>query len=439
MILSISICVLAVLAVLVMLRRDRLSLGLPVAYVLGLVLQHVPGGVAHVSDSLLYGTEWVEVGLWLTAVGLMAFVAGVAVARRSIPAPPVHHVADRHDFAVFCLIGGWLFTFGLGFLARIPSVGAAVEKGGAIWMLAVLLALRGTVYRLQLVAAAKWFSALMVYPVFTLLLGGFLSHGANVVIITCSALMISTRKLSRVLLGLALATVLGLSLFVNYFIARDEIRKVVWGNASWEARINVIADVLSDMTPLDLNNERHLVALHQRLNQNLFVGLSAMRLEAGEVDYLNGRSVWEAVISVVPRALWPEKPVSAGSPGIVREMTGLDLSESTSWGVGTIMESYINFGWPGLLAGMFVLGWLIGKLDRKAALAETRGQLDRTILFYLPGVALIQTIGSMVELASGAVAALVAAYGWKWAWGEFMRNRAARIAASRLRGSGQRR
>ncbi|MCL4768140.1 MAG: hypothetical protein KJZ80_18115 [Hyphomicrobiaceae bacterium] len=434
MIISVLLCLASVLILLLTLRRDRLSLGLPLAYTLALALQHVPGAIAHSAESgLLYGTEWVEVGIWLTAIGMMAFVAGVAVARRSIPAAPLRHIADRQDFAVFCIIGGWFFTFGLSFLAKIPSLGAAIEKGGAIWILGVLLALRSTVQRTEYVRTAAWLSALMVYPVVTLLLGGFLSYGSNVIIIACSGLMISSRKLSRVLLGLVLATVLGLSLFVNYFIARDEIRKVVWSNASWEARIDVVADAFSNAELLNLNDERHLLALHERLNQNLFVGLSAVRLEAGEVDYLNGRSVWEAILAVVPRALWPEKPVYAGSPGIVREMTGLELSETTSWGVGTIMESYINFGWPGLVLGMFFLGWLIGKLDRKAALAEARGQLDRTILFYLPGVALIQTIGSMVELASGSVAALVAAYGWRWAWGEFLRNRAARAAVSRVR------
>jgi hypothetical protein len=46
-----------------------------------------------------------------------------------------------------------------------------------------------------------------------------------------------------------------------------------------------------------------------------------------------------------------------------------------------------------------------------------------TLLFFLPCVALIQPNGSIVELTGGAAAALVAAYGWKWAWKQWVANR----------------
>jgi biotin transporter BioY len=80
------------------------------------------------------------------------------------------------------------------------------------------------------------------------------------------------------------------------------------------------------------------------------------------------------------------------------------------------MEFYINFGIPGLIIGFLVLGWLIGRLDHRAALAETRRDYGTTMLFFLPGVALIQPIGSMVELSGSAAAAWLAACFWKWAW-----------------------
>jgi hypothetical protein len=126
--------------------------------------------------------------------------------------------------------------------------------------------------------------------------------------------------------------------------------------------------------------------------------------------------MWEALLSFIPRALWPDKPVFGGSPAIVSEMTGLELSPTTAFGVGQVMEFHINFGIPGLVAGFLLLGWLLGTLDRKAAAAEIRGDLGRVILFFLPGAALIEPLGSMVELAGGAGAALVAAYGWRGAW-----------------------
>ena len=104
-------------------------------------------------------------------------------------------------------------------------------------------------------------------------------------------------------------------------------------------------------------------------------------------------------------------------------MTGLRLSPTTSFGVGNVMEFQINFGIPGVVIGFFVLGWLIGTLDLKAAVAEGRGDLGRVILFFLPGVALIGPNGSLVELFSGSAAALVAAFGWKLAWKRLAKKR----------------
>ncbi len=84
------------------------------------------------------------------------------------------------------------------------------------------------------------------------------------------------------------------------------------------------------------------------------------------------------------------------------------------------MEFQINFGTPGVIIGFLTLGWLIGKLDLRAALAEREGDLGRSILFFLPGVALIQPNGSIVDFTGGAAAALVAAYGWKWIWNRWI-------------------
>ena len=182
--------------------------------------------------------------------------------------------------------------------------------------------------------------------------------------------------------------------------------------------------LVRDFEWLDPTNREHLIALDERLNQNYFVGLAARRIEQGQVDYLHGGSVWEGVLSLVPRVFWPEKPVFGGSPQIVSKMTGLRLSPTTSFGVGNVMEFQINFGIPGVAIGFFVLGWLIGTLDFKAAVAERRGDLGGAILFFLPGIALIQPNGSIVEMTGGAAAALVGAYGWKWAWNHWAAHRA---------------
>ena len=421
----IFICLAAFLWLLWLLRRDRVSLGLPIAYLYSLLLIHVPGAFAHiVGRNFLFHSDVVEIGMRSAALGSVCFIAGVWLARPSTPkmSPPLR--ADRNHFWWFCLIGGWSLIYGLSPLYQIPSISAAVAKGGGIWMLGVMLGLRAACQRGDHKRIGIWLGALMVYPVLMLLLGGFLNYGSKAIIIVCAAFTISTRSYSRVVVCITVFVFLSLSIFVTYFRHRNDIRDQVWGGAPLEARIGSVIDAVRDFESLDPTNRMHLIALDQRLNQNYFVGLAARRIQLGLADYLEGDSVRQGLLSLVPRVLWPEKPVFAGSPQIVSKMTGLRLSPTTSFGVGNVMEFQINFGIPGVVIGFFVLGWLIGMLDLKAAVAEGRGDLGRVVLFFLPAVALINPEGSLVEMFSGSAAALVAACGWKWAWKQWVAHRA---------------
>jgi hypothetical protein len=414
---SIVICLAAFLILLGVLRRTRLSLGLPIAYLFSLLIIHVPGALAHLAAPEFFrNSDLIEIGMRFVALGSVCFVAGVWFSRYSCPNILITQHVDRSQFCKFCLIGGWSLVYGLSPLFRFPSIGAAVDKGGGIWMLGVMLGLQIACQRGDLKRAAMWLAALAVYPTLMLLLGGFLSYGSAAIILVCSALTVSTRSYLRVSVGILTFVFLALSIFVNYFHHRDDIRKEVWGGAPFEDRMDAVIDTVRDFEWIDLNDRQQVTDLDMRLNQNYFVGLAARRIDQGQVTYLYGESVWEGLLAVVPRILWPEKPVFAGSPRIVAKMTGLRLNPKTSFGVGNVMEFQINFGYPGVVTGFLILGYLIGKLDLNAAVAENRGDMGALILYFLPAVALIDPQCSIVEMVGGPAAALVAAYGWRRAW-----------------------
>jgi hypothetical protein len=430
---SILICVGALVCLLFLLRADKLSLGLPLAYLYLLLFNHVPGAWAHWvgSDILAQTVEETKIGISFTAIGSIFFVTGVWLAQRQINKIPIRHNLSHESFSKFCLLGGWFFVYGLSSLTAIPSLGAAIEKGGAVWMLGVMLGLREAVQRSNVINIMLWAGALMVYPILMLLLGGFASYGTAAIIIVSAILAVSTGRTSRILVVGSLVTFLGVSLFTNYFAHRGDIRESVWGGQAMGRRIDAVLGMFSDFSWLNPTDQDQLEAMHARLNQNYFAGLAAERIEFGEVNYLFGRSVWEGLQALVPRAIWPDKPVVAGSPKIVAEMTGLELSKDTSWGVGQVMEFQINFGIPGLVIGFGLLGWLLGTLDRKAAELERNGDLGRLFLYFVPAVALIEPVGSIVELSGGAASGLVAAFGWRWAWNRWSRRRAQSYDASR--------
>jgi len=271
-----------------MLRRDRISLGLPVAYLYLLLLIHVPGAFAHIvgRDFLLH-SDLVEIAMRFTALGSMCFVAGVWFARHPSPRVSIRRDVDRPRFWRFCLVGGWTCIYGLTPLYQFPSVSAAVDKAGAIWMLGVMLGLRSAFQRGDRKRIGMWLGALLVYPVLMLLLGGFLSYGAAAIILVCSALTISTRSYWHVLAGIAVFIFVSLSVFVTYFHHRDDIREQVWGGAPLEARIDSVIDTVGDFQWLDPTNRYHLIALDQRLNQNYFVGRAARRIQQGQVAPLH--------------------------------------------------------------------------------------------------------------------------------------------------------
>ncbi|HEY1750145.1 MAG TPA: hypothetical protein VGG29_02720 [Caulobacteraceae bacterium] len=417
MILELTICFAAFYLLLLLLRRDQLSLGLPFAYLSLLLVMHLPGAVAHVvAGSVLPGGEFVELGLRYTTIGVVCFVLGVWVARLTVRPPHQLVKADRRKFAMFCLVGGWIFVYALAPLSRIPSLGAAISTGGAIWMLGTLLGLRAAMQANDMRRFLVWGSALAVYPVLMLILGGFLSYGVAAVTIVTSVLAVAARSQVRAIGSILLVIFVGMTVFVNYFDHRTDIRESVWGGASMENRVDSVLGAFAGAHFIDLSNDKDLNALDQRLNQNMFVGLAAARLQDKEIDYLNGQSVIDGALAVIPRAFWPNKPEVAGSGQMVAQATGLKLNEDTSWGVGNVLEFYINFGLAGVIVGFFLLGLLLATLDVKAAAAGRHGDFRAMIALFLPCVAVIQPGGSFVEMTGGAAAAVLASFAWGWAW-----------------------
>ena len=87
MILLILICVVAFVVLLWMLRRDGVSLGLPIAYLYSLLLLITcPAAFAHIAGrGYLLNSDLTELGMRFTAIGAICFVAGVWLSRSSAP------------------------------------------------------------------------------------------------------------------------------------------------------------------------------------------------------------------------------------------------------------------------------------------------------------------------------------------------------------------
>jgi len=201
---------------------------------------------------------------------------------------------------------------------------------------------------------------------------------------------------------------LGLTVFVNYMRDRNDIRASVWGGESFSARIDTISETIATFEWFDPANEAQLQRIDGRLNQNYLVGAAIARL--AETDaYAHGDTLWDALLALIPRAVWPDKPMQAGSGDLVNRFTGISFTEGTSVGVGQVMEFYANFGTLGVVLGFMIMGVLVTTLDWKAGENLARSDLHGFVLWFLPGISLLQVSGQLVEETASAAASVVVA------------------------------
>ena len=385
----------------------------------------------------MHGLPWVDLpggtetslGIWITAVGAVAFVVGVWVSR-NVRVPAVwtaNLVRPTVRFWIFCVATGLGSAYVLLPMFNVASLSAVLNALSLVWTLGVLLGLRHAILSRRPAAALGWCVVLLANPLLILVYSGFLGYGSMAIIICVSGLVPAIRRWPVFAALSVVGVYLGLSLFVSYFSIRDDIRYVAWSSASMGSKFDATMEIAGAASWFDIRNYDHADYLDQRLNQNYFVGLSAERLAAGQVEWFRGQSFVDGLIAMIPRIVWPEKPLGGGSGRLVADLTGLDLSYDSSFGVGNVLELYANFGWPSLIAGFLGLGWVLGRLDLRAAIAEREGRYRPLLVSYLIAVGLIQPNGSIVELTAWTVSAWLAGHaaGWLWTQLEHRRLRSA--------------
>ena len=93
------------------------------------------------------------------------------------------------------------------------------------------------------------------------------------------------------------------------------------------------------------------------------------------VEYQGGHTLSPLLTTFIPRLVWPDKPdVPTGR--LVNQQFHVSEQESTNISPSHLGELYWNFGWPGVLIGMPLIGALLGfiavKFDLQRAVTLTR-------------------------------------------------------------------
>jgi hypothetical protein len=416
----------AVVAGLILLTRTmskRPGAGLVQAYVMNLALLHwvaaslylLPWYTNH--DPLIV-TAGLEQSLWAVSgfgIGSLLLAPVLLPAMPSGARSRVPRLAER-QLARKYIQAGVIAFFGLApVLGRIPTVAAIAVQG---WNLLVVgfVVTCWQVWRARTspLVLGRWLTATLCLPLVTIVAQGFIGYGMSAALAILAFIGNFYRPFWRVLACGVLLGYVGLSLYVTYMRDRQEIRDVVWAGQPILDRVERVATTLTTIEAFDLHNEDHLVRVDDRLNQNLLVGAAVQYMDAGLADFAYGQTLWQGFIAVVPRAIWPSKPVVAGSGTLVTQYTGIQFAEGTAVGIGHVMEAYVSFGTAGVLIGFVLMGAALGIVDDRAGSRLSNADLVGFVKWYLPGLSALQVGGSIVELTSSVAAAVVAAHTLAW-------------------------
>lgn len=400
------------------------SAGLPLAYFLELSLIHTPGALLYANNP-----KWQPLyvltydGFQQTVIGMAAFLTAVLIARLSANEAPMHfeRARDRQPGMlkrisfVYMVLGFGFFVF-TPILSRIPSGGAMSSALASLLIVGVAIRMweakqSGSGIRYWQTAAL-----LPLLPLTTLLKDGFMSFGTNWLICT-GAFFFNQSKRSRpaYILVMPFIGIFALSVFVNYMASRTEYRQLVWyENVGITQRLDQVGKMIERFEWMDFSSQRQRYAIDERLNQNVLVGMAIDRLNRQVVDFAEGSTLSDMALALIPRAIWPNKPAVGGGGDVVQRFSGYVAEAGTSVGAGQVLEFYANFGSWGVIAGFFIFGWLIAKVDLTAMNHLRQGDDSGFLLWFLPGLALIQPGGNLLEVATSVASTIIAAKGLCW-------------------------
>lgn len=397
-------------------RRKEQGVGLVLAYLLNLWLIHwLAVSLYLLPDFRNSDPQIVVLGFEQSLYAVLAFAFGSVILapfflNTGWLSPSVApHMLDRRLPKAYIVFGAISFlALSVGF-GGLPSATAILSTGRQLVVAGLGLCCWQAWKERNYKLLQFWLAMTLLLPFVTIITQGFIAAGATAALSILIFTSTFVRSRPLLLVGGILLVYLGMSIFVTYMRDRGEIREVVWGGQSFEDRIDRVAATIKDFEWFDPSNVAHLNRVDDRLNQSYLVGLSVSRL-SNVGGYAHGATIWEALLALIPRAFWPDKPMEAGSGNLVSEYTGVQYAAGTSVGIGAVMEFYVNFGTLGVVIGFAVIGLLVTTLDKMAASALSRNDLHAFILWYLPGLSLLQVGGSLVEVTTSAVASIIVAY-----------------------------
>ena len=401
------------------------SVGIPLAYLLGLALIHVPGAVIYVDPSYDFNDpSFVETGFQITTLGVVGFVVGVLIGgmrvgplrrRGDVAAAGLsmtHATASEiNHLAWLFLAAGFGVQYVIGPALKDLPLTALVSGLGQLTVAGACLGLYAGRVSGDRAMLLKWLVVACMFPFSTLVSSAFLGFGVFSLLVVVSFAVSLFRPRWWAVIPFFVALYVGMSIFVTYARDRDEYRAATWivGGASLDDRVSRVFKMFTEFEMIDFGNPQHRRKIDDRLNQNVLVGAAEAHIASGRAEFARGETLWTALVAPIPRIIWPNKPIFGGSGNLVADYTGIVFDDTTSVGIGQPLEFFINAGWKGVFLCFVLFGAICRRFDMYAGQALQSGDFRRFMLFFLPATGLLQAGGAFAEVVATSVASFFAA------------------------------
>jgi len=353
-------------------------------------------------------------GFQQSTYGLVAFTVGASLLGPRLGRWIVAKRDTQMDAADPRLARSYLIFGIVSYLALAPTVGTIA---GLNWLTAIgsqfvvvgcCLACWQAWHSGGRMALLRTIAPAAALPFVTIVAAGFLGFG----LVSLSVVMFFCAQFFRprwlLIAGFLISGYIGLSFYTSYMRDRSAIRASVWGGESLTDRFEVLSQTILNVDAFSLTNPQQLASIDVRLNQDALVG-AAMNYLTEPSDYARGATLWQAALALVPRLIWPSKPVYAGSGTLVSSFTGMTFAPGTSVGVTAVLEFYGNFGTAGVIGGFFVLGLIVKALDMAAGAFLAGGDWRAFTTVFLVGISFLNVNGQLAEISMSAMGSVVLA------------------------------
>lgn len=321
----------------------------------------------------LYG-PWVVDAYWYMLASIVALALAIRAvlgsARPPSPRQATAHLAWRPVDLFQFYLGSLLVSTGGRFLSDvIPALDQPLEPVARIKFIALLLLFGGVL------SAGRGVGFLLAAVMAELVIGfsGLLGDFRSVfIVLFISALAVRIRWTAITSIVVAAAAIALVTLGLFWTSVKGEYREVATGSddsqnvkMSLDTRLGYLGGRL--VSPGDIDWSRASYALLYRLAYvDIFGSVIGVKLVSPEQGSFRQ---WSDALGHVfqPRFLFPTKQALSDTEVFVRLARG-DVSEqmrsATSISVGYLSENYADLGFPGMLAGVFMIGLFVAAACR---------------------------------------------------------------------------